>query len=249
MHSRVLVCAALAMAVLGVTTIAEAQSSSSGTDYRWSVDFGIGFDNSISGNINSSGIGRINNQAVVILKNTYEDVYGTGLHLRVGGGYMMDDVTEVRAAFSFQSLDADLTPMGDIGVSKLYAQYQDYQSLGLDVGLRRYGDVADRLRAYGEATLGIAFVDETDVILVAPQANLAGNATDFYDRTAAFTLGGNVGMLWDVSSQAGVFAQVGLRYVTGMSEVDGLAGTGLETINDKSARWTFPFLVGARLRF
>jgi hypothetical protein len=34
-----------------------------------------------------------------------------------------------------------------------------------------------------------------------------------------------------------------------MSEVDGLEGTGLENINDKSARWTFPFLVGARFRF
>ncbi len=109
---------------------------------------------------------------MVILKNTYEDVYGTGLNLRVGGGYMLDEVTEVRAAFSFQSLDADLTPMGDIGVSKLYGQYQDYQSRGLDVGIRRYAEVANQIRAYGEATLGIAFVDETDVLLVAPQVGV-----------------------------------------------------------------------------
>jgi hypothetical protein len=34
-----------------------------------------------------------------------------------------------------------------------------------------------------------------------------------------------------------------------MSEVDGLEGTGLETINDKSARWTVPFVVGVRARF
>jgi hypothetical protein len=240
-------CSIVVAAALSVTSFAQAQSAD--TDYRWSVDFGLGFDNSISGNINSSGIGRINNQAVVVLKNTYEDVYGTGLHLKAGGGYMMDDWTELRLAFSFQSLDADLTPMGDIGVSKLYAQYQDYQSLGLDVGLRRYSDVADRIRAYGEATIGIAFVDETDVVLVAPQANLAGVATDFYDRTAAFTLGGNIGLLWQAAPQIGVFGQLGLRYVTGMSEVDGLAGTGLEVINDNSARWTFPFLVGVRARF
>ena len=38
---------------------------------------------------------RINNQAVVITKNTYEDVYGTGLHLRFGGGYMLNDESEV----------------------------------------------------------------------------------------------------------------------------------------------------------
>ena len=248
MSRKLLLCPVIAVAVLAIATVAEAQLSLD-TEYKWSVDFALGFDNSISGNINSSGIGRINNQAVVILKNTYEDVYGTGLHFRFGGGYMLDDVTEVRAAFSFQSLDADLTPMGDIGISKLYGQYQDYQSLGLDVGLRRYADVVTDVRAYGEATLGIAFVDETDVVLVAPQANLAGDATDFYDRTAAFTLGGNVGVLWQLKPQVGVFGQIGLRYVTGKSEVDGLAGTGLETINDKSARWTVPFLVGVRARF
>ena len=31
--------------------------------------------------------------------------------------------------------------MGDIGASRLYGQYADYQSFGLDVGFRRYLDV------------------------------------------------------------------------------------------------------------
>jgi hypothetical protein len=194
-------------------------------------------------------VGRITNQAVVILKNSYEDVYGTGLHIRFGGGYMLDQVTEVRATFTLQSLDADLTPMGDIGVSRLYAQYDDYQSFGLDVGLRRYANLGAALKAYGEGTIGLGFIDETDVVLVAPQVNLGGNATDFYDKTAAFTLGGNAGLLWQLQPQFGVFAQLGLRYTTGMSEVDGLAGTGLEEINDHSARWTIPFLVGVRAQF
>jgi hypothetical protein len=237
----------LTLAALVMATTAFAQSAI--TDRPWSVEFGVGFDNSISGNINSSGIGRIANQNVVILKNTYEDVYGTGLHLRFGGGYMLDEISEVRVTFTLQSLDADLTPMGDIGTSKLYGQYDDYQSFGLDVGFRRYADLTPSLRGYGEVTAGIAFVDETDVVLVAPQVNLARDATDFYDRTAALTLGGNAGLLFPIGEQVGVFAQIGLRYVTGMSEVDGLAGTGLETINDKSARWTFPFLVGIRARF
>jgi hypothetical protein len=213
------------------------------------VDFAIGWDNSISGNINSSGIGQINNQAVVILKNSYDAVYGTGLHLKFGGGYMVDEVSEIRVAFTFQSLDADLTPMGDIGVSRLYGQYDDYQSLGLDAGFRRYVDLTGKIRAYGEGTIGVAIIDETDVILVAPAANLSGNATDFYDKTAAFTLGGNAGVLIQTGERIGVFGQVGLRWVSGMSSVDGLAGTGLETINDKSSRWTFPFIAGVRVQF
>jgi hypothetical protein len=40
-----------------------------------------------------------------------------------------------------------------------------------------------------------------------------------------------------------------MRHMTGMSGVDDLEGTGLEAINDKSARWTLPFIFGIRSRF
>jgi hypothetical protein len=239
----------LLMAAAVLFMAAPSQAQSPAPEYRFSFDFGMGWDKGLSGNINSSGIGRINNQTTVILKNKYEDVYGTGLHLRFGGGYMLDARTEVRAAITIQSLDADLVQLGEIGASNLYGQYDDYQSVGLDFGYRRYSDIKPALQVYTEASVGLAFVDETDVELVAPQANLSGNATDFYDRTAAFSLGGNVGLLWQAAARYGVFGQIGVRYVTGMSEVDGLAGTGLETINDKSGRWTIPFLFGVRARF
>jgi opacity protein-like surface antigen len=240
----------IVVAILASTvSTALAQPAAGAPDSRWSAEFGIGLDNSISGNINSSAIGTLNNQTVVILKNQYEDVYGTGLHLRFGGGYMLNSNTEARATFTFQSLDADLVPMGDIGVSRLYAQYTDYQSLGLDVGIRRYGYIAPKVRGYGEGTLGIGFVDKTDVTLVAPSANLEQKATDFYDQTAAFTLAANVGVLVQTGERIGFFGQIGLRWVSGMAEIDNLEGTSLDTINDSSARWTMPFIGGIRFQF
>ena len=162
---------------------------------------------------------------------------------------MLDEETELRGDFIFQSLDADLTRMGDIGVSNLYGQYTDYQSFGLDVGLRRYVALRPALSAYGEGAIGLGFVDKTDITLVAPRANVSGKANDFYDQTVAFSLGGNVGVLVKTTDRFGVYAQVGLRWVSGMSEIDDLEGTGLETINDKSARWTFPFIAGVRVGF
>ena len=132
--------------------------------------------------------------------------------------------------------------MGDLGVSNLYGQYADYQSFGMDFGYRRYVPVEGSIRTYAEATIGLAFIDETDVVLTAPGGNFTGTATDFYDRTSAFTMGFNVGVLFGVMSKADVFTQIGLRYVTGMSDVDQLAATGLETINDKSSRWAMPFV-------
>ncbi len=150
--NRFLVVAALVPILLGGAQAAQAQSA----ENPWSAEVGIGFDNGISGHINSSGVGQIDNQVVVITKNSYEDMYGTGLHLRFGGGYMFNETTEIRVTFTFQSLDADfVTPMGDIGSSNLYAQYTDYQTFGLDVGLRRYWNARPRIRPYGEGTIGL----------------------------------------------------------------------------------------------
>jgi hypothetical protein len=235
--------------VLGAVSLAVPARAHAEPESRWSFEIGLGWDKSISGNINSSAIGTLNNQAVVILKNSYEDVYGTGLHFTFGGGRMLDEATEVRAMFTFQSHDADLTRMGDLGISQLYAQYDDYQSVSLDFGLRRYAHPTNPLRPYVDAAIGVAFIDRTNVVLVAPQANLAAKSNDFYDRTAAFSLGANAGVLWQLKGRTDVFGQLGIRYMTGMSDVDDLAGTGLETINDKSARWTLPVLFGVRARF
>ena len=237
-----------AIAMLAMASTASAQLITP-PERPWSVEFGIGFDNSISGNINSSAIGTLNGQSTVILKNKYEDVYGTGLHIRFGGGYMFKENAEFRVTFTIQSLDADLVPMGDIGFSNLYGQYDDYQSFGIDFGVRQYTNIREGVRGYGEATIGIAILAETDVTLAAPTSNVVFDVTDFYDRTAAFAFGINAGVLFTVKPQMDVFAQLGLRYLTGMSEVDNLVGTGLESINDKSARWSIPVQAGVRFRF
>jgi hypothetical protein len=131
-------------------------------------------------------IARLNGQAVVVTR-ARDEVYGTGLHMRFGGGYALEPDLEIRGTFTLQSLDADLVRMGDIGASSLYGQYDDYQSFGLDAGLRQYGSFTTwpNVRPYGEGTIGLAFVDETDIVLVAPAYNFGGRATDFYDKTAA----------------------------------------------------------------
>ena len=192
--SKKIFCAVVLVTGLAAASPAFAQSNAA--DSPWSIEFGLGWDNGISGNINSSGVGQINNQVVVVTRNSFDEVYGTGLHLRFGGGYMLNETTEIKGTFAFQSLDADfIVPMGDIGVSNLYGQYSDYQTLSLDFGLRRYAELKPKLLAYGEGTLGIGFVDKIDVGLVAPGANLATQNNDFYDQTSAFTVGINVGLL------------------------------------------------------
>jgi Outer membrane protein beta-barrel domain len=230
---------------LGLASAAHAQTS----DTKWSIDVGIGWDNSISGNINSSTIGSINNQTVVILTNQYEEVYGTGLHFRVGGGYMLNPTTEARVALSVQALDSDLATLGDYGASPLYGDYTDYESTTLDFGLRRYARSNTNLRPYAEGSIGLGFINEIDLALAAPQANLTTDANNFYQQTASFTWAVQAGLLWSMSNRLGGFAQLGLRYVSGLADVDNFVGEGLESINDNSSRWTLPFLIGVRVGF
>jgi len=86
-------------------------------------------------------------------------------------------------------------------------------------------------------------------LLSAPQSNLISNVTDFYDQSAAFTWGINVGGLFPVSPKVDISAQIGMRSVGGMAQVDQLVGTGLDDLNDDSKRVTFPVVVGVRFKF
>jgi hypothetical protein len=230
---------------LGLASAVHAQTN----ETKWSIDVGIGWDNSISGNINSSAIGTVNNQIVVVLTNKYEDVYGTGLHFRVGGGYMLNTNTEARVAISVQSLDSDLATLGDYGASPLYGDFTDYTSTSVDFGLRRYGRTDTNLRPYAEGTIGIGWIDEIDAELVAPQANLRAAADNFYQQTTSFSWAVHAGLLWSFTERLGGFGQLGLRYVSGLADVDNIPGEGLDTINDDSSRWTLPFLIGVRFGF
>ena len=124
------------------------------------------------------------------------------------------------------------------------------ESIGLDFGFRRYFPTSKpEARFFGEATIGAAFIDRINIMLAAPQGNLVFNQTDFYNTTGAFTVEPRRRRGVQGGEAGGFEAQIGLRHVGGLSEVDQFAGTGLETINADSARLTFPIVVGARFRF
>ena len=238
----------VALAIAAGASEARAQGQSG--ESPWVVDVGYGIDFSINGNVNSGAIGRLQGQATAILPQSYGDVYGTGFQLRFGGGYALSEVSELRGVFTFQSADADLVRLGDIGPSSLYVQYSDYKAFGLDLGYRHYIPLSNRnVRVYGEVMAGAAFVDSINAQFAAPQSNAVFSTTDFYDATAAFTFQLNVGALFRVADQVDLNAQIGLRHVGGLSQVDQFVGTGLESINDNSSRLTFPIVVGVRFRF
>ena len=246
---RIHMASALALSCLAI--LASPTSARAQGDSRFVVEVGVGLDVPVNGNVNSGAIGRLQGQAVAILPNTYGDVYGTGVQLRFGGGYVLDEFSELRGMFTYQSADAELVRLGDIGPSSLYGQYSDYKVLGFDFGYRRYMPIqnAGGLRLFGEGTIGLAAIDRINVLLAAPQSNLIFEQTDFFDGTAAFTWTLSGGVVFPIAEQVDVTGQIGLRHVGGLADVDAFEGTGLDEINNDTARLTFPVVVGVRFRF
>lgn len=238
---------ALAIAALLVSGgLASAQPA----DSSWNVEGGVGWDVSLSGDFLSAGIGTLNDQATIIRSQSFGDVYGTGVQWQFSGGYMLDEINEVRGQFSFQRVGSDLVELGTSGGTELVGTFDDYKAWSLEAGYRHYfAQRRDKIRPYGGGTLGVSIIDEIDGAFAAPQVGITRFATDFYDGTAALTFGVNGGVLYGLNDQIDVNAQVGFRYNSGLSAIDGLAGTGLEDINDKSARWTMPISIGIRVNF
>jgi hypothetical protein len=247
--ARVFVSSAIAAALLLAGATAAGAQTPATDQSPWFVDLGIGIAPSINGNINSGAIGTLQGQTAAVLPQSYGDVYGTGLDIRFGGGYTLNEDAEVRGMFTYQTADADLVRLGDFGPSSLYSQYSDYKSLALDFGYRRYMPISDTVRGFGEATVGIGFISRINAQFAAPQANVIFTNTDFYDTTEAFTFGINIGALFRLTDTVDATAQVGVRRVGPLAEVDDLVGTGLAEINDNSSRLTFPIVVGVRFKF
>lgn len=245
--NRLVWTALLVVAVVCVPASAAAQSPA---DSRWSADVAVGWDNALSGDVLAAGIGTLNGVPVAIQSQSYDDVYGTGVLLLLGGGYLLDERNEVRGQFTYQRVGADLVELGLAGSSTLVATFADYQAYSLEAGYRRYfADRTERLRPYAGGTIGVAVVSEIDAALAAPEAGLTRYATDFYDGTAAFTLGVNGGVLWALTDRVDLNGQLGFRFLSSLTQIDGLVGSGLEETNDKSARWTLPIVLGVRFKF
>ena len=115
------------------------------------------------------------------------------------------------------------------------------------MGARRYFPFARRdIRAFAEATIGIAAIDRINVQCSAAEHQRL-HQHRFLRWTSAFV--GHQHRRRAHVADIDVTGQFGLRHVGGLAKVDQFVGTGLEEINNDSARLTFPIVIGLRFRF
>jgi hypothetical protein len=70
-----------------------------------------------------------------------------------------------------------------------------------------------------------------------------------YDTSAVPSLGVGGGVQVTLSERVAVQGGVEFKWQGDATDLDGLAGTGLESINDESRRWSMPITGGITVRF
>lgn len=217
---------------------------------NWSVSVDIKSAQALSGDLNGDATGSFVGAPTDIGARTYDEVYGRFTRRQVSVGYALGLKTEVRVGFSTSRGTAHEIQIGTVGGAPLLALYDDLRSIGMDFGMRQYlAPMYSRVRPFVGSSLGFAKVRALQAVLNVPSLGSVTPNVDFYDAatvsTMAYQLGLQVRMTYRLALQAGVEA----RWQGNLDDLDGLAGTGLEGLNDLSAQWSLPVFVGLTWKF
>jgi hypothetical protein len=130
--------------------------------------------------------------------------------------------------------------VGNVASLDLRAAFADYKSYGMDGGMRYHFVPGARVAPYVSALAGFRRVEAISGTFSVPAAGVTLSDTPFFADSTVPVFGGDVGVLFAVSSRLSLGVEAGVRYHTDLSEIEGLSGTGLENLNDAGSRWSMP---------
>jgi len=234
--------AVLALAILAIATAARAQ------DARVVVSFDAGGQIPVSGDVHDAGSGRVLNLPTQVSARSYRDVYGTGFYWAAGLGYRVTTLGEIRVQGSYTSNPADRLQVGTVAGLPLFGLFDDYKAFGMDFGYRQYLK-AGTLQPFVGGSVGFTRLSAVQSEFSVPAASVVLRDVDFLDSSTVASFGGSAGVLINVSSRVAFQGGVELRWHGDAADRDGLAGTGLEPINDETRRWAMPVTAGITLKF
>jgi hypothetical protein len=139
--------------------------------------------------------------------------------------------------------------VGNVASLDLRAAFGDYTSYGMDGGMRYHFVPGARVAPYVSALAGFRRVEAIPGTFTVPAAGVTLSDTPFFADSTVPVFGGDGGVLFAVSSRLSLGIEAGVRYHTDLSEIEGLAGTGLENLNDAGSRWSVPISGVVRFGF
>jgi hypothetical protein len=226
-----------------------AAAGAEGIQGRVSVSLQGGTDLELSGNVHEGGSGSVLGLPTSVEARSYGDVYGTGFRGQLQLGYGVGRADEVFVRGSYYKTSSETLQVGTVAGLALNADFADYEEWGAELGYRRYFRVDKPLKLYVGALAGLRFVSELPSTFSVPAAGVVLSDVPFYDSSTVGVFGADLGVSVDVSPRVALGIETGPRYQTKPSALNGLAGTGLEKINDTGSRWSMPIVATLTFRF
>jgi len=237
-------------AALCALIVAAAPAFAQAPEKPWSVSFDLGTERSLSGDLHGGASGTVLGLPTQVGARTYDDIYGMGFQWTAGLGYAVTSSGEVRAQFSWAKGSAERLKVGTVANLDLFGLFDDDKSMSVEVGYRQYVGGSDRrVRPYVGIFGGVSRVDAIQAEFTVPAANVTLSNVDMYEKSTLPVFGASAGLQAKLSDALSLQVGADLRWRKDLSPKDGLAGTGLERINDESRRWSLPISAGLTIRF
>jgi hypothetical protein len=214
----------------------------------WSVSFDLSTQVALNGDLHGGGSGTVLSLPTQVQARSYGDIYGNGFSWAAGLGYRVGEGGEIRVQGSYTNNPADRLQVGAVAGLPLFALFDDYKAFGMDVGYRQYFGTA-KARPYVGAGGGFVRVDKIQSEFSVPAAGVVLSNVNMYDTSVVPSVGAGGGVQINLSDRFAVQGGVEFKWQGDAEDLDGLAGTGLESINDASRRWSMPITGGITVRF
>jgi hypothetical protein len=216
---------------------------------RFSLALQGGTDLELSGDVHDGGSGTVLGLPTSVEARSFSDVYDPGFRGQLAIGYGVGPTSEVFLRGSYYKMKSETLQVGTVAGLALNADFAEYEEWGAELGYRYYFRADKPFKLYVAAVAGLRFVSELPSTFSVPAAGVVLSDVPFYDSSTVGVFGADLGFSFDLSKSVALGLETGPRYQTGPSDLEGLAGTGLEPINDTRSRWSMPVVATLSFRF
>jgi hypothetical protein len=238
---RISVPVALLATVLGSS--AEAQTG------PWSLSFDAGAQIALGGDVHGSGSGAVLGLPTQVTAKSYGDVYGTGFAWTAGLGYRLGS-GEIRVQGGYTSNPAERLQVGTVAGLPLFGLFEDYKAFNMDFGYRQYLGSNSQVRPFVAAGAGFVRLAAVTSEFSVPDAGVVLSGVEFLESSVVPAFGFGGGVQVDVAERFAIQGGIDFKWHGDAEDADaGLAGSGLEPINDRSRRWSMPVTGGITVKF
>jgi len=215
----------------------------------WSFTAHGGLDLDLAGKVHDAGTGTVLTLPTTVMEKGYADIYKTPLRWRLEMGYGVTDRVELLADLLYSKVSSDEVTVGNVAGLDLKAKFADYKEMGWSLGARYFFTDSETVKPNVAVWATMSWLDAIPSTFSVPAAEVVLEDTPFYDKSIVYGGGVDLGVQYKVASHLYLGVSAGLRYQTGPKALEGLAGTGLENLNDVGSRVYAPVAVSAVLRF